>query len=93
VRIHVVLVHQAPISGSGTSASRVDVAQLTASLNVAIQVQPIVSLSDLVECLIDSKVSHGRSSMYFRQYFLHLTAGNVCLSRFGFSVSGLPVAL
>jgi hypothetical protein len=46
----VVLVHQAPTSGSGTSACRAGVALLTPPLNVALQVQPIVSLSDLVEC-------------------------------------------
>jgi hypothetical protein len=42
-------VHQAPTSGSGTAVCRAGVALLTPTLDVAFQVQPTVSLSDLVE--------------------------------------------
>jgi hypothetical protein len=77
------LVHQASTSGSGTSACRAGVALLTPPLNVALQVQPIVPL----RYLVDSKVSPGRSSVNFRQHFIHPAAGNDCLRRLSFSVS------
>jgi hypothetical protein len=88
-----VLVHQAPNSGSGTSACRTVVALLTPTLNDTLQVLPIVSQSDFIECLVDSEVSLARSSVHFRQHFLQLAAGNDRLSRLGFPISRLPVAL
>jgi hypothetical protein len=76
------LVHEAPTSGSGTSATRTGDTRLTPRLYVACHVQPTLTLPDFVYGLVDPKESFRRAFMHLLQYVLRSHARGDYLDRF-----------